>query len=401
MLGKTLACLYTQTPPFWEGAPGVGKTASAIGLARHLGVPFKLIHLSHDDGCEVHGTKVLSKETVELEGKTYSKVEYAPPDYVLDALKACKEDPELPGSGKGFLMIFDEITITPPPTHGPALKIFGDYTIAGIELPREKVGIIACGNPSHQAAGGWKLPLPTINRFTKIDFKVVPGEWAEHFPGYWNFPPTVSRWNKAIPESDWALNRSKIASFIRQFPDLLNKLPEGGNDEAFPSCRSWDFVSRHMTMAPIVDLASDELQDLINGSVGAAAGMQFRKWSDAQHLPDPRDLVDHPEHFTTSGKFADADLFYIVKACAAEIQHRRRKAQENGNKKKEVEALVTSWTNVWKLLSLIHQKGGPRDIIALTGFDLIMDSPKGCPPPPDIEHVIDTVRAAGVTRRRV
>ena len=116
------------------------------------------------------------------------------------------------------------------------------------------------------------------------------------------------RSGKSIPESDWGMNRSKVASFIRQFPDLLNKLPESGADDPFPSCRSWDFVSRHVTMAKELDLAEDELQELINGSVGAPAGMQFKQWLDAQHLPDPRDLVDHPEHF--SGKFADADLFY-------------------------------------------------------------------------------------------
>ena len=398
MLSKTLACLHTQTPPFWEGSPGVGKTAAAIGLARYLKVPFKLIHLSHDDGCEVHGTKVLAKETVELEGKIYSKVEYAPPDYVLDALNACKEDPESPGSGKGFLMIFDEITITPPPTHGPALKIFGDYTIGGIELPREKVGIIACGNPSHQAAGGWKLPLPTINRFTKMDFKVDPNDWAGQFPGYWGLPPVISRWGKTLEESDWGLNRTKVASFVRQFPDLLNKLPESGADDPFPSCRSWDFVSRHLTVAKELDVPEDELQELINGSVGPAAGMQFKQWLDALKLPDPRDLIDHPEKFT--GKFADADLFYVVKACASEVQHRKRKCMEGGNKKKEVESLHKSWLNVWKLLDIIRKQGGPRDIVALTAFDLTMDAPKGCDPPEEMVEVVRTVRAAGVTRRK-
>jgi hypothetical protein len=398
MIAKTLACLYSQAPPFWKGAPGVGKTAAAVGLARRIGVPFKLIHLSHDDGCEVHGTKVLAKETQEFEGRLYQSVTYAPPDYVLDALRACTPDPDLPGSGKGFMMIFDEITITPPPTHGPALKIFGDYTIAGIELPREKVGIIACGNPSHQAAGGWKLPLPTINRFTEIDYKVDPVSWANDFPGYWGNPPTIGRWDTNLAESDWSLNRTKVAAFIRQFPELLNKLPENGNDEPFCSCRTWDFVSRHMTVAPMVDLPADDLHDLLIGSIGAPAALQFRKWLEMQRLPDPRELLDKPDSF--DGKYADADLFYIVKACAAEVMQRKRVAAANGNKKKDTDYVKKSWENIWKLLVIIQKAGGARDVVALTAFDLCPEAPRGLEAPVEIAEVIGTIRAAGINRRR-
>ena len=62
---------------------------------------------------------------------------------------------------------------------------------------------------------------------------------------------------------------------------------------------------------------------------------------------------------------------------------------------------MKSWANVWKLLDIIRKQGGPRDIVALTAFDLAVDAPKGCEPPPEMLEVVRTVRAAGVTRRKV
>jgi hypothetical protein len=93
------------------------------------------------------------------------------------------------------------------------------------------------------------MPTALRNRFVHLEFEVDLQEWSE-----------------------WAIRaelRPEVIAFLRFRPELLSAFDRDAN--AFPSPRSWEFVSRILNSKP--DQAAE--YELFAGAIGAGAATEF------------------------------------------------------------------------------------------------------------------------------
>jgi hypothetical protein len=164
------------------------------------------------------------------------------------------------------------------------LRVVLERRVGDIKLP-DTVRIVAAANPPELAAGGWELAPPLANRFVHLNFKPNPSRWVAEFPSYWGNPPSIP----GLEETQWQRQRALVAAFIHRRPELLLQIPSEAGQLAFPSPRTWDYVSRLLTVCP------DDVEEFVLGAVGTGAGSEFLAWRQALDLPTPQQLLDgHP-----------------------------------------------------------------------------------------------------------
>jgi hypothetical protein len=114
------------------------------------------------------------------------------------------------------------------------------------------------------------MPTPLRNRFTHLDFEVDLQEWCE-----------------------WAIRssiRPEVIAFLRFKPELLSQFDRDTN--AFPSPRSWSFVSRILDRNPAADIE----HGLIAGTVGAGAATEFIAFlTSFRNLPNIDAILMRPD----------------------------------------------------------------------------------------------------------
>ena len=96
------------------------------------------------------------------------------------------------------------------------------------------------------------MPTPLRNRFVHLEFEVDLQEWSE-----WAIQAAV---------------RPEVIAFLRFRPELLSAFDRDAN--AFPSPRSWEFVSRILDALDSQPNPSVE-HEVIVGAVGTGAATEF------------------------------------------------------------------------------------------------------------------------------
>jgi hypothetical protein len=253
---KIEKAILSGIPVLLWGSPGVGKTAYVYDLGRQNKLKVVGLVASLYEPADFAGYPVPGKNTMK----------FLPPSWV----KELRED--------GILFL-DEINTAPPAVQAALLRVVLERRVGDIKLS-SSVKIVAAANPPELAAGGWELVPPLANRFIHLQFKPVAAQWVSDFPAYWNNPPQVP----GLEETQWQQNRVLVAAFIHRRPELLLQLP-GESQPAFPSPRTWDYVSRLLTTCP-------EPEEFILGAVGPGAGSEFITWQKALDLPTPQQLLD-------------------------------------------------------------------------------------------------------------
>jgi hypothetical protein len=389
MYEKVMIPLASHVPVLLVSPPGMGKSSFTRWLARKLNILHIDINLSQNEGIDVHGARIISKTPKIVNGQECTVTVQAPPDYAIDAVNA----------PQGALINFEELTCVPPAEAGPTLGIFSDHVVGGVALDKTKVGIIACCNPPEMSAGGWKLSLPTMNRFARLDYRSSVQEWADGFAVYWDSPPKISRWGATLPEDRWSLDRAIIADFARQHSDLVNKMPESGSkEESFCTFRSLDFASRMMTCARINGITDkvDVLHEILSGVLGAAAALQLRNFLDGYGLPKPDELLADPRNFAANVR---SDKIYVcLMACLSESNHRYQTAKDDPKSRKKREIAIAAWESMWTICESVLRAQGPKDIVANVGRRLASPEyrPFDAKPPREILTVVEIVKTAGV-----
>ncbi len=114
------------------------------------------------------------------------------------------------------------------------------------------------------------MPTPLRNRFTHLNFEVDMQEWCE-----------------------WAIGasiRPEVIAFVRFKPDLLSQFDRDVN--AFPSPRSWAFVSNILNQAPAASIE----HDLIAGTIGDGPATEFSTFlAKFRNLPNIDAILLNPE----------------------------------------------------------------------------------------------------------
>ena len=358
-------CFERGRIPLLMGAPGVGKTAFANALGIEMGGTTVTVCFSHKDPVDVHGVTVVAAETVTVAGKQMKMVVSAPPDWVVEAAN----------STRPVVVLLDELTCVPPATMAPVLDVLTSRVCGGVYLDPSRVAMMACANPAEMAAGGWDLPPPMANRLTHLQYAVDPAEWAERFPSYWGNPPAIgfrtpdqsdAQWvarQEGLADA-WTAARVKAATYITLRPDQLLLFPKSRTDQAkaWPSPRSWDFVSRTVALAASDELSAQDLADLVQGDIGAGPGAEFIHWMNKADLADIPALFDHPAAFSLPGGIDGQ--YHLAVGIPAHVQtlQRRVATAKPAVLKKGREAAYEAGLD---LLSRFRAAGGPKEMAAL------------------------------------
>ena len=235
-------------PVFVWGAPGVGKSQVVAQVAR-------------EKGLDLTDVRAVLLDPVDLRGLPH----------IDDNHRACWCPPEfLPVEGKGILFL-DELNAAPPLVQAACYQLVLDRRLGEYRLP-DGWSIVAAGNRETDRAVTHRMPSALANRFVHLNFDVDAKEWL-----------TWAQECEIAPA---------VIAFIRFRPQLLHAFDGQKDDKAFPTPRSWEFVSRIMNrqQKAIPDL------ELIDGVVGEGAAAEFCGFLRIFHdLPDPETLLEAPE----------------------------------------------------------------------------------------------------------
>jgi MoxR-like ATPase len=219
------ALIGARQPVFLWGGPGIGKSAIVRKLAAQLGLPLQDVRALLLDPVDLRGLPFLASD---------GRSKWATPEF-------------LPQDGSGILFL-DELNAAPAMVQAGCYQLVLDRKLGEYRLP-DGWAIVAAGNREGDRAVTTRMPTPLRNRFVHLEFEIDMQEWAE-----------------------WAIAsgiRAEIIAFLRFRPELLSVFDKDAN--AFPSPRSWEFVSR------ILDAAAEPAieHDLFAGAVGPGAATEF------------------------------------------------------------------------------------------------------------------------------
>jgi hypothetical protein len=214
-----------QQPVFIWGSPGTGKSSVVNQLAAELGIALRDIRALLLDPVDLRGLPFVGRD---------GRSRWATPDF-------------LPQDGEGILFL-DELNAAPAMVQASCYQLVLDRKLGEYTLP-DRWAIVAAGNRDSDRAATTRMPTPLRNRFVHLEFEVDVQEWSE-----WAIMANV---------------RPEVIAFIRFRPELLSSFDRDAN--AFPSPRSWEFVSRILNSGP--DPSTEH--ELFAGAVGAGPATEF------------------------------------------------------------------------------------------------------------------------------
>ena len=214
-----------RQPVFVWGAPGVGKSDVVRQVAKSKNVALRDVRALLLDPVDLRGLPFMSKD---------QQAKWATPDF-------------LPRDGEGILFL-DELNSATAMVQASCYQLVLDRRLGEYTLP-DGWSIVAAGNRESDRGVTTRMPTPLRNRFTHLQFEVDVQEWCE-----------------------WAIRgsiRPEIIAFIRFRPELLSAFDRDAN--AFPSPRSWAFVSKILASSPSASVE----HELIAGTIGEGAATEF------------------------------------------------------------------------------------------------------------------------------
>ncbi len=217
-----------RRPVFVWGSPGVGKSAIIRQLAEALNVRLQDLRALLLDPVDLRGLPFLASD---------GRSKWATPEF-------------LPQEGAGILFL-DELNAAPAMVQASCYQLVLDRKLGEYTLP-DGWAIIAAGNRDSDRGATTRMPTPLRNRFVHLELEVDLQEWSE-----------------------WAIQaaiRPEVIAFLRFRPELLSVFDRDAH--AFPSPRSWEFVSRILDSLDSKSSPSLE-HEVIAGAVGSGAATEF------------------------------------------------------------------------------------------------------------------------------
>lgn len=257
-------CIEMQQPVCVWGEPGIGKSQITHQVSKSLGRNLLDIRAVLLDAVDVHGLPTVTPE---------GKVKWAVP--VM-----------WPTSGEGVIFL-DELNRAPALVQNALFQLVLDRKI-GTEyaLPDGWTVVAAC-NPT--GGGTTKMSDALSNRFVHLQAEANLEDWGK-----------------------WAVTHDiepVVIAFLRLRTELLHKFEPG--QKAFPTPRSWEFVSRISAANPGRDIE----HSLFEGAVGGGAATEYSSFLRLfRELPNIDVILAEPKK--TKVPTEPATLYAVCSALA-------------------------------------------------------------------------------------
>lgn len=233
------------------GKAGIGKSAVTSQVAEEAGVECLDIRASQLDPTDIRGIII---PDMQLKIATWLIPEWLP------------KNPDWRG-----IIFLDELNLAPMLVQSAFYQLIWDREIGEYELPKGAM-IVAAGNRKQDGAPTHNMAAPLRNRFCHILFE-----------------PFIKDWN------DWAMQHDihpDVIAFLNFKTEVFSPDYKANAEEnAFPSPRAWEFVSRLLSQDAngkhYYSQHPDSVGELIAGCVGTGAALEFKSYVRVKEkLPD-------------------------------------------------------------------------------------------------------------------
>ena len=182
------------------------------------------------------------------------------------------------------ILFLDEISAAPQSLQAAAYQIALDKCIGEFKLPKNCI-VICAGNRTTDHSVAFRMPKALANRLLHFEIVSDFDSWSE-----------------------WALQHKideRVIGYLAFDNSRLNTEPEI-EEIAFPTPRSWEYVSR---LLKTTGKSPVEAHGLIAGCVGVSNALEFENWCQVYHkLPKVADIL--------TGKYTarvkESDVIYAL-----------------------------------------------------------------------------------------
>lgn len=245
--------------PMIHGSPGIGKSDIIRQVAEENNLLVIDKRLSQMDPTDLSGFPSLNKER--------TRSHYAPPEYF-----PLEGDP-IPGDYNGWLLFLDEINSAPPATQAGAYKLILDRGIEDKHL-HANVVIAAAGNLSTDKAIVNNMSTAMQSRLQHYVLRVDLKAWI-----IWANKHGIDH---------------RIVSYVSYKPEVLHNFDPEHNDFTFPCPRTWEFLSRKVSIYPGKEIVPNKIVSMA-ATVGEAAAREFYAFSQIyKDIPTIAEIVGNP-----------------------------------------------------------------------------------------------------------
>jgi len=250
--------------PMIHGSPGVAKSDCVKQFCdKHKFVLIDL-HLSMLEPTDLSGFPMRDGD----------RMTYAP----LKNIPLNGKD-ELPKGKKGFCLFLDEINSGSMATQAAAYKLVLNRKIGDFKI-HDRCVIVCAGNLATDRAIVNSLSTAMQSRLVHLFIEMNHKDWL-----------------------DWANKNNidtRIISFVKARPELLNNFDPKHNDCTFPCPRTWEFASKYIS--PKKNKFTQAELAVLQGIISVGTATEFKVFCEVYNtLPSIEELIDDPENV----KFTD------------------------------------------------------------------------------------------------
>ena len=245
---SSLKLLITlKRPSFITGDAGVGKSRIVRQVAGELGLQLIDVRAVLLDPVDIRGLPHVNGD---------GRAHWAIPDF-------------LPRDGEGVIFL-DELNRAPQLTQNACLQLALERQVGEYHLP-DGWSVLAVGNPDTHR-GVTRMSEALANRFVHLSAEADVDDWTR-----------------------WAIGadvRPELIAFIRFRPELLHSYDPKSTEKAYPSPRSWEFVSQILNASPDPSVE----HALYAGTVGEGPAGELKGFLDVyRQLPSIDNILMNPK----------------------------------------------------------------------------------------------------------
>jgi ATPase family associated with various cellular activities (AAA) len=241
---------------FLWGPPGVGKSELVAGIAEEKGGLIIDMRMAQMEPTDLRGIPFFNQIT--------KKMDWADPSELPSQ--------ELADQYPFIILFLDEMNSAPTTVQGAAYQLILNGRIGTYVKPKN-VKIIAAGNRDSDRGVTYRMPMPLANRFIHIEMREDFASWQT-----------------------WALlngAHESVVSYLSFAEHHMFVFDTKSISKAFPTPRTWMFVSDVMNLNDVKPMSDSSLFTLVSGCVGQGVASEFMEYRRiGSKLPKAIDILN-------------------------------------------------------------------------------------------------------------